>query len=264
LGWSVSDTMRMAQQLYEAGHISYMRTDSTHLSAESQAALSALVQNKYGPAQLGSGASPKTKKKSKNAQEAHEAIRPALLEGGRFTTPALLEGQLPAQAVALYDLIYRRTVASFMIPQKVNFTTVHVEAQQGDTTARFKTTGRVVIDPGFTQEWGPATEDTMLPSNLLIEGDSVECDSVEAISHDTQPPPRFTEASFVKQLEALGVGRPSTYASVVATLRNRGYVGSPIKADESSSQPKNAVTGPAISAQRAAGGAGTSSHPSSI
>jgi len=272
LGMSVAQTMRTAQQLYEAGWISYMRTDSTYLSDDAQAATLQGVTERHGPQLVNANASNNGKKKShrkkqkssgqaaKVAQEAHEAIRPAIQENGSFASTEDIT-KVSESALSLYDLILRRTLSSRMQPQKTNQTTILIEGTAPDgrkvtTTVEFRATGSVVLEAGFTLEWnrGDASgTNRVLPP--VSEGQNLACHDLEPISHTTQPPPRYTEASLVKELEALGVGRPSTYAGIVQLLRDRAYVGSPT-ADGSSSRSANQrkATGSAITAQRAAGG----------
>ena len=158
-------------------------------------------------------------------------------------------------SIKLYELIYRRTVASRMVQQVVNSTSVSVEGVNGDTNALFRVSGSVVVAPGYTLALGRSTSDTVLPP--LEEGQVLDCSDLYCISHSTQPPPRYNEASFVKELEARGVGRPSTYAGTVQILRDRAYVGTPLRADDAGRRNTKARTGSAISAQRAAGGEGT-------
>ena len=256
LGMSVSQTMQCAQSLYESGFISYMRTDSTQLSADAHGATERAIQ-KYGSELV---MPPRTSDKSKNAQEAHEAIRPAIQPDGAFLRPDQMTGRDKDAGVRLYELIYQRTVASRMSPQVLNQTSVSIEgvSADGETTVLFRVSGSVVISPGYTLVSKRSSEDTVLPP--LEEGQVLDCKDLTCVSHSTQPPPRYTEASFVKELEALGVGRPSTYAGTVKILRDRAYIGTPLRADDAGSRSRNtkARTGAAISAQRAAGGEGTS------
>lgn len=267
LGLSVSQTMRTAQQLYEAGWISYMRTDATFLSEDAQAATSQAVTSQHGPQYVYAAAKNTDKRKNKKkaqsdkvAQEAHEAIRPAIQESGNFAHPTDVTSGLPDVAQKLYKLIYGRTLASRMPPQKTNQTTVLMEGTSADgtnTVVEFRATGSVILEPGFTLEWNrggdPNSSDRALPP--VVEGEALSCHDLDPQSHTTQPPPRYTEASLVKELEALGVGRPSTYAGIVQILRDRAYVGSPTNSGDSArSRPQKTATGTAITAQRAAGG----------
>ena len=210
LGISVSQTMQCAQSLYESGFISYMRTDSTTLSDDAQRATALMVSQDYGEDLL---APPRKGKQSKNAQEAHEAIRPAIQSNGGYLRPNQLTGSKRDMALKLYELIYQRTVASRMVEQVVNSTSVSIKGVNGDTNTLFRMSGSVVIAPGYTLALGRSSEDTVLPP--LEEGQLLACNDLFCISHSTQPPPRYNEASFVKELEARGVGRPSTYAGTI-------------------------------------------------
>ncbi len=261
LGLSVQQTMRAAQRLYEQGLISYMRTDSTHLSDDVESVIRETVVHEFGIDQHVSKSEKAAKKKKKDAkfaQEAHEAIRPAIQPDGRFVAPDLLDLSLPEVERSLYQVIYRRTLACRMPPLVTNQTTAIIEGIVEDgLTVDFRASGSVVLDPGFTRAYGRVDDnndddDGQLPP--LTRDQVIQAHNLTAANHQTQPPPRYTEASFVKELEALGVGRPSTYASTIQILRDRAYVGSPAS---SSSPPRNtrkAASGPAISAVRAAGG----------
>ncbi|MEM6425784.1 MAG: type I DNA topoisomerase, partial [Cyanobacteria bacterium P01_D01_bin.128] len=217
---SARETMRVAQNLYEQGYITYMRTDSVHLSEQAVAAARSCVEAKYGKPYL----SPKPRQyatKSKGAQEAHEAIRPA---GGIFRTPQ--ETGLSGRELNLYDLIWKRTVATQMAEARQTHITVHIEVED----ARFKSTGKRIDFPGFFRAYvegsddpDAAIEDQEVALPNLKSGDRPECRALDAIGHETQPPARFTEASLVKTLESEGIGRPSTYASVIGTIIDRGY-----------------------------------------
>ena len=250
LGLSVSQIMSTAQQLYESGYISYMRTDSTNLSQDAQQATLTSIERTFGSHMVGEG--PGEHKKSKNAQEAHEAIRPSIQEDGSFLDPQQMT--VTDAELTLYKLIWERTMASSMIPQVVNSTSVDIAAVSvdGATVLNFRVSGSVVVQPGYTLAWGKGSTDVTLPP--WIEGQVLNCQTLEAHSHTTQPPPRFNEASFVKALEELGVGRPSTYAGVVQLLRDRAYVGTPVKGDSSGNRRTKVLKGSAIIAQRAAGG----------
>jgi topoisomerase IA-like protein len=248
--------MRMAQQLYEQGLISYMRTDATHLSQDAETSLKKSVVTSYGEDmyERRDGASSKRKKESKFAQEAHEAIRPAIQPDGEFLNPNAVE--LQGVAKDLYRMIFQRTLACRMPNLVTNLTQISIEATVSDgLSGTFRTSGSVVLSPGYTSAYGTVSgqddpEKRELPA--LIEGEQVDSAKVESMPHETQPPPRYTEASFVKELEALGVGRPSTYAGIITLLRERAYVGSPVASQANVS--KKDVSGPAISAHRAAGG----------
>ena len=254
LGLSVQQSMRVAQQLYEKGLISYMRTDSTHLSVDAEAAVAQAVTEQYGADQVVNPAEKKSKKKksSKFAQEAHEAIRPAIQPDGTFLSPTLMS-ELSEPLFNLYNMIYKRSLASRMPPLVSNQTQVVIEGVCGDTTANFRTSGSVVISPGYKAAYGGKDdeEDQSLPP--LLPGQPLGSASLDPKEHSSQPPSRFTEASFVKELESLGVGRPSTYAGTVQTLRDRAYVGNPTP-NKPTRQNGKVISGPAISAVRAAGG----------
>jgi len=220
LGISARDTMRIAQSLYEQGYITYMRTDSVHLSQQAIAAARACVEEKYGPEYL----SPSPKQyttKSKSAQEAHEAIRPA---GERFRTPQ--DTGLSGRELALYDLIWKRTVACQMADARLTQLAVSIQADQ----ATFRASGKRIDFPGFFRAYVEGSDDpdaalenqeVILPP--LAVGDRPTCRGLEALGHDTQPPARYTEASLVKMLESEGIGRPSTYATIIGTIVDRGY-----------------------------------------
>jgi DNA topoisomerase-1 len=233
LGMSAKDTMRTAQKLYEEGFITYMRTDSTSLSSQATNAARASVESMYGAAYLHSTVR-SYNKKAKGAQEAHEAIRPA---GSSFKTPQ--ETGLSAREFKLYDMIWKRTVATQMANAKLEFTHATIQAllptSAPDTLpfkeATFKATGKKILFPGYFRAYvegsdDPAAEiedqEKSLPD--LNVTDPLDCKKIEALSHETKPPARFTEATLVKFLEKEGVGRPSTYATIIETIQNRGYV----------------------------------------
>lgn len=214
------ETMRIAQSLYERGFITYMRTDSVHLSEQAIAAARSCVQELYGSEYL----SPQPRKyttKSKGAQEAHEAIRPA---GSTFRTPQ--QTGLDGIDFRLYDLIWKRTVASQMADSRQTHVTVLTQVED----AGFRSSGKRIDFPGFLRAYVEGSDDpdaaledqeVILPA--LKVGDKPNCKDLEAIGHETQPPARYTEASLVKMLESEGVGRPSTYASIIGTIVDRGY-----------------------------------------
>ncbi|ESA34482.1 dna topoisomerase i [Leptolyngbya sp. Heron Island J] len=218
---SARDTMRTAQSLYEKGFITYMRTDSVNLSQQAIAAARSCVEQKYGPEYL----SPKPRQyatKSKGAQEAHEAIRPA---GSTFRTPQ--ETGLKDRELSLYDLIWKRTVACQMANARQTHITVSIEVDD----AVFKATGKRIDFPGFFRAYvegsddpNAALEDREVTLPALKVGDTPSCTELEPIGHETKPPARYTEATLVKTLEKEGIGRPSTYASVIGTIIDRGYV----------------------------------------
>ena len=213
-------TMRTAQSLYENGFITYMRTDSVHLSEQAIAAARRCVEDKFGADYL----SPKPRQyttKSRNAQEAHEAIRPA---GEQFRTPQ--ETGLSGVERSLYELIWMRTVACQMADARLTMLTVQLEVGE----ARFRATGKRIDFAGFFRAYVEGSDDpgaaleskeVLLPP--LKEGDRPACQGVEAVDHQTQPPARFSEAALVQRLEAEGIGRPSTYASIIGTVCDRGY-----------------------------------------
>jgi len=217
---SARDTMRTAQSLYEQGYITYMRTDSVHLSEQAIAAARSCVEQKYGQQYL----SPKPRQyttKSKGAQEAHEAIRPA---GSTFRTPK--ETGLGSRELALYDLIWKRTVASQMADSRQTQITVQLQVED----AGFRSSGKRIDFPGYLRAYVEGSDDpeaaledqeVILPP--LKVGDHPNCLELEADGHETQPPARYTEASLVKMLESEGIGRPSTYASIIGTIIDRGY-----------------------------------------
>lgn len=217
---SARETMRVAQNLYEQGYITYMRTDSVNLSQQAVAAARACVEQRYGKEYL-SPTPRQYQTKSKGAQEAHEAIRPA---GSTFRTPQ--ETGLSSREFAVYDLIWKRTVATQMAEVRQTHITVNLEVDD----AVFRATGKRIDFPGFFRAYvegsddpDAAIEDQEVILPRLAVGDSVDCSELEAIGHETQPPARFTEATLVKTLESEGIGRPSTYATVIGTIVDRGY-----------------------------------------
>ncbi|MCB9850543.1 MAG: type I DNA topoisomerase [Phycisphaerales bacterium] len=228
LRFGAQRTMRIAQTLYENGYITYMRTDSTNLSQEAINASRAQIKSLYGDEYLPD--KPRTyASKSKNAQEAHEAIRPA---GDQMRTPKSLANDLNDDALRLYELIWKRTVASQMKDAQGLRTTVRISADGGsDGEAAFTTSGKVIKFPGFLRAYVEGSDDPqaqledqekILPA--LAEGEKLSAEKVEPSGHTTQPPARFTEASLIKELEERGIGRPSTYAAIIQTIQDRGYV----------------------------------------
>ena len=221
LGLSARDAMRIAQSLYERGLITYMRTDSPNLSAEAIRGARGAVEKLYGKDYL----SPKPRQysaKSRMAQEAHEAIRPA---GGVFRHPS--EAGLSGKDRALYDLIWKRTVATQMAEAKRLSVSVRIDAA-GHT---FGANGMKIAFPGFLRAYveGKASPEAALEEREvtlpdLVEGDVVQANTVEALAHETKPPARYTEASLVQRLDQEGIGRPSTYAMIIGTIQERGYV----------------------------------------
>lgn len=229
LRFSSDRTMRIAQRLYENGFITYMRTDSTTLSESAINAARTQARELYGDSFVHPTPRQYTRK-VKNAQEAHEAIRPA---GETFATPGQLAGQLEADEFRLYELIWQRTVASQMADAKGTTLSVRISgtASSGEECT-FATSGRTITFPGFLSAYVETVDDpadgqaddaeNRLPQ--LREGQSLTATELAAAGHNTNPPARFTEASLVKVLEELGIGRPSTYASIIGTIQDRGYV----------------------------------------
>ena len=227
-------TMRAAQRLYEQGWITYMRTDSTTLSNEAINAARSMARSMFGDDYV-ADAPRRYDRKVKNAQEAHEAIRPA---GETFRSLDEAHGQLGGDELAVYDLIWKRTIASQMVDARLTqdkvrlTTTLHgVDGYDGDVEAGLSATGLRIEFPGFRRAYVEGTDDPeaeladqerILPA--LSEGETVPVQGAEAKGHDTQPPDRYSEATLIKKLEDLGIGRPSTYASVMKTIDRRGYV----------------------------------------
>ena len=221
-------TMQIAQRLYESGYITYMRTDSTTLSETALTAAREQARTLYGPEYVPD--QPRTyNKKVKNAQEAHEAIRPA---GEQFRTPDQVRGDLGPDEIRLYDLIWKRTIASQMADARGQ--TVQVRfggVSSANEDAEFATSGKVISFPGFLRAYVEGAddpeaelEDQERPLPAMAVGDDISVVELEPKSHATAPPARYTEATLVKALEDLGVGRPSTYASIIGTIQDRGYV----------------------------------------
>ncbi|MBO1901625.1 type I DNA topoisomerase [Leucobacter weissii] len=234
LRYTSRQTMSLAQSLYENGYITYMRTDSPTLSKQAVQAARSQAAGLYGAETV--PAAPRVYAgKSKGAQEAHEAIRPA---GDVFARPIELQGKLNQREFALYELIWKRTVASQMADAKGSTDTVTLavdvvepaESGSAPTVAEFTASGTVVTFPGFllAYEEGKderrreAEQNVALPQ--LAEGQALGVSEPEAKLHETSPPPRYTEASLTKRLEELGIGRPSTYAAIISTISDRGYV----------------------------------------
>jgi len=224
LGMGARDAMRTAQSLYEQGFITYMRTDSPNLSSEAIKGARSAVEDLYGKEYL----SPEPRQfssKNKGAQEAHEAIRPA---GAEFKHPR--ETGLSGRELALYEMIWMRTVATQMAEARKLSVSSKIEAKAGNDSVLFNATGSRILFPGFLRAYVEGSDDpeakledreVILPE--MKEGDSVSAGLIEALSHTTKPPARFTEASLVQQLEKEGIGRPSTYASIIDTILDRGY-----------------------------------------
>ncbi|MEO6204765.1 MAG: type I DNA topoisomerase [Mycobacteriales bacterium] len=228
LRFSAQRVMQTAQRLYENGYITYMRTDSTNLSETAIAAARQQARDLYGPEYVPDA--PRTyAKKVKNAQEAHEAIRPS---GDIFRTPGELARELSGDELRLYELIWQRTVASQMADARGVSANIKLGAVTPDgTDAEFSASGKVITFPGFLRAYVEGSDDPdaelesterRLP-NVAV-GDGLAVDSLAAEGHTTSPPARYTEASLVKYLEELGIGRPSTYASIITTVQDRGYV----------------------------------------
>ncbi len=228
LSMSAKHAMGVAQRLYEKGYITYMRTDSTALSAQAVTAARAQAVALYGDRAV--PANPRSyRNNSKNAQEAHEAIRPS---GEDFRTPSSVSSGLDRDELRLYDLIWKRTIASQMSDAKYETTTVTLDADAAGTTATFTASGTVYTFKGFLEAYeegrdekrGDAdkADDQSLPA--LAVGDVLTLSEVEPKGHATSPKPRYTEASLVKALEEKGIGRPSTFASIIDVILARGYV----------------------------------------
>lgn len=226
LKWGAQRTMRVAQGLYERGYITYMRTDSTTLSDTAINAARTQAAQLYGADHI-PDAPRRYDRKVKNAQEAHEAIRPA---GDVFRTPAEVAGELVGDEFALYDLIWKRTVASQMADARGTTATIRISGKSNDgRTAEFSASGTVITFRGHLAAYDDVDDDSedkeqarRLP--VLAVGDSVTAVSLEADGHSTNPPARYTEATLVQELERLGIGRPSTYASIIGRIIDQGYV----------------------------------------
>jgi DNA topoisomerase-1 len=226
--FSSQQTMRTAQRLYENGYITYMRTDSVNLSETAIAAARRQIAELYGQGSV----PPEPRRytgKVKNAQEAHEAIRPA---GDTFRTPGEVAKELSAEEFKLYELIWRRTIASQMTDAVGMSVSIRIRAvSTAGEEADFGATGKTITDPGFLRAYVESSDDESaeaedaerrLPN--LVKDQPLTAERLEAQGHSTQPPSRYTEASLVKAMEELGIGRPSTYSSIMATIQDRGYV----------------------------------------
>ncbi len=232
LGFSASRTMQVAQRLYEGidiggettGLITYMRTDGVQMAQEAIAAARSQIERGFGPRYL-----PEKPRfystKAKNAQEAHEAIRPTDFA----RTPAEVKRYLDADQARLYEIIWQRAIASQMQPAEIERTTVEIEAREGSRTAGLRAVGSVIRFDGFiaayteqAEEGAEDEESRRLPE--MRDGESLARESVTATQHVTEPPPRYSEASLIKKMEELGIGRPSTYAATLKTLEDREYV----------------------------------------
>jgi len=238
LGFNTQWTMRVAQRLYEGielpgegnvGLITYMRTDSVTLAEIAVAEIRDVIRERYGDASVPDDARV-YKTKAKNAQEAHEAIRPT----SAARTPESLEGKLEPEQLKLYTLIWQRTMACQMMPAvfdtvAIDFAPGTTSVEAADESHRLRANGSVLVEPGFIavyqegqDDGGEDESDRLLPE--IAAGDIIDLNKLRTEQHFTEPPPRFTEASLVKTLEEYGIGRPSTYASIIATLKNREYV----------------------------------------
>jgi len=233
LGFNTQWSMRVAQKLYEGielpgegnvGLISYMRTDSVTLAAVAVDEIREVIAERYGAENVPD--EPREfKNKSKNAQEAHEAIRPTSVA----RTPESLKDALDEDQFRLYSLIWKRTMACQMVPAVFDTVAIDLAAGPADDGHRFRANGSILVEPGFMAVYKEGQDDNkdddgdrLLPN--IEEGDTISLDELRPEQHFTEPPPRFTEASLVKTLEEYGIGRPSTYASIIATLKNREYV----------------------------------------
>jgi DNA topoisomerase I len=233
LGFSAQRTMTVAQRLYEGidigegtvGLITYMRTDSVTLAEEALRELRAMIADRYGKDNLPDEPRRYTTK-AKNAQEAHEAIRPT----SASRAPEDLRRYLDPNQYKLYELIWKRTVASQMNPAV--YDTVALDLVAGESTTgdvAFRATGSVLVSPGFIAVYTEGIDDAVIDEQdhilpAVVEGDRLALRDVQSAQHFTEPPPRYSEATLVKALEEFGIGRPSTYASIISTLRNREYV----------------------------------------
>ncbi len=233
LGFNTQRTMRVAQKLYEGialpgedqvGLITYMRTDSVTLADVAVEEIRAVIAERYGAANVPEQAQT-YKTKSKNAQEAHEAVRPTSVA----RTPEDLQAVLDSDQFKLYSLIWKRTMACQMVPAVFDTVAIDMTAGDPDNGHRLRANGSVLVEPGFMAVYQEGKDDSkdddgdrLLPE--IEEGDAIKLELLRPEQHFTEPPPRFTEASLVKTLEEYGIGRPSTYASIIATLKNREYV----------------------------------------
>jgi DNA topoisomerase-1 len=225
LGFSAKRTMAVAQQLYEGidlgsmgslGLITYMRTDSTHLSGEALGEVRHYIQNHFGPKYLPER--PNFYAAGKSAQQAHEAVRPTDVD----LTPQDIRQHLSDEQYRLYELIWRRFVACQMEPARWNVTTLSITAPTSLGPALYKATGRVLVFDGYNRVWPAASTEQQLPPTEA--GQTLATVDIRPEQHFTKPPARYTEASLVKALEKEGIGRPSTYAPIISTIQERGYV----------------------------------------
>ncbi|HEX2358021.1 MAG TPA: type I DNA topoisomerase [Micromonosporaceae bacterium] len=228
LRFSSEQTMRTAQRLYENGYITYMRTDSVNLSETAIAAARTQAAELFGDRFV----PPEPRRytgRVKNAQEAHEAIRPA---GDAFRTPGEVANELSTEEFKLYELIWRRTIASQMTDAVGSSVSVRIRAVTAlNEECDFGATGKTITDPGFLKAYVESSDDEEAEAEdaerrlpTLVKDQPLTAEEIEAVGHTTQAPARYTEASLVKALEELGIGRPSTYASIIRTIQDRGYV----------------------------------------
>lgn len=228
LRFSAERTMSIAQRLYENGYITYMRTDSTTLSGSAINAARTQARQLYGEEYVSPSPRQYTRK-VKNAQEAHEAIRPA---GETFATPDAVRRELDGDEFRLYELIWQRTVASQMADARGTTLSLRIGGQAGDRQVVFSASGRTITFPGFLKAYvetvdelaGGEADDAESRLPQLTQGQRLDAIELTPDGHATNPPPRYTEASLVKALEELGIGRPSTYSSIIKTIQDRGYV----------------------------------------
>ncbi len=234
LGWSSAQTMRVAQRLYENGHITYMRTDSTNLSQEAINAARQQARELYGDAYVPAEAR-RYKSKAKGAQEAHEAIRPA---GDNFRTPGQLAAQLARDEFRLYELVWQRTIASQMADAVGQTVSIRLAGRSAtDEAVEFTASGRTITFPGFLRAYDESRDEAPASNGdenggddaerrlpRLERGQQLDTRELEPKGHSTTPPSRYTEPTLVARLEELGIGRPSTYASIMQTIQDRGYV----------------------------------------
>jgi DNA topoisomerase I len=233
LGWSSAQVMRVAQRLYENGHITYMRTDSTNLSNEAINAARTQARQLYGDAYVPAEAR-RYAKKAKGAQEAHEAIRPA---GDNFRTPGQLAGQLARDEFRLYELVWQRTIASQMADAVGQSVSIRLAGRSStDEAVEFTASGRTITFPGFLRAYVESRDESAAGDDdhgsddaerrlpRVERGQQLDTRELDAKGHTTTPPSRYTEPSLIARLEELGIGRPSTYTSIMQTIQDRGYV----------------------------------------
>lgn len=217
LGFSGKRTMSLAQKLYEEGYITYHRTDSVVLATSAVQAMRSYAKQQFGDRYVPEKPNVYSTKQ-KLAQEAHEAIRPTKIE----TAAVVIEKDLGKDFAKLYDLIWRRALASQMADARIESTTVLADSQKSKKNYRFKATGSVLVFDGFLKVNPSALQDTRLPEFRV--GERVDLKSIEKVFHETTPPPRYNDASIIKTLEEKGIGRPSTYATIISTIEARLYI----------------------------------------